>query len=590
MNDSTSFDLPASPDEAPRTDDDHSLHSAGTANTAMRYLPIVALTTGTVYGYKVVHESAGKYVSVKPQIGSDADLYPASFPFGQWITVPAKLILCVSTDAIELTTFSVPRLNAQLHARGMSPAQVILMVEERANSDDYEEVLQKLQQVRQSGYRLALDGAQSSYPWPHSVTLLRPDYVTVNARFIRHVGSDKIKAAVLETMVELSRKLQYSLIAEGIDTDQDLKALLRLGVHFGSGHLLGRAETAPMPCAPAASVLIQAFNRQSTSVIGRTWTVEDIVTPVKAVDERTQVADVVQYFKESEHEIGIAVVRDKHPIGLVMREKLFRRLAFKYGYSLYWNREISNLMDGDPLMLETDTPLEVASRLSMSRNREQVYDLVIATNAGQLAGIVTIQDILNVITSAQIELARDENPLTGLPGNRGIEHEMEHRLHTGRSLSIIYADLDHFKWFNDMFGFRRGDLVINFTANLLKDAIARHGELDDFIGHIGGDDFILITEAQDPDALCQAILSRFDKEISQFYPEDAGRSGPLDMTDRAGHPIESNGIGISLSVLECSMEEHSSVSLEVIAEKAGQIKRLAKGTVGSVMVKGTLLT
>jgi diguanylate cyclase (GGDEF)-like protein len=309
---------------------------------------------------------------------------------------------------------------------------------------------------------------------------------------------------------------------------------------------------------------------------------------VKTVEKQTPVAEVVRYFNEFEMETGVVVVQDEEPIGLVMRESLFRRLAFKYGYSLYWHREIAKLMDKDPLILEADTALETASRLSMARHRDQIYDLVIVTRRGKLIGAVTIRDMLNVITQEHMELARDANPLTGLPGNRRIEREIEQRIEADQPFTIIYVDLDHFKWFNDQYGFHRGDSVIVFTANVLRDCLERLGEPGDFVGHIGGDDFILITQTSDLNALCEAIISRFDHEVPQFYSHPSGNPEAHIVTDRWGNPVGSTGIAISLSVLECHDVKRSELSLERIAEEAGHLKKMAKSIQGSTSVRGSL--
>lgn len=534
---------------------------------------VVSLTTGVITGYT---------------LSIDALPVLTDYPSG------LEVFLIVNLSQLSNGQISPHSLHAHLRRCGVSPQQVVLLLlQEGEPICISRNVADKINEWRQHGYRTGLHNAGISSPSLYFVSSVPLDYVNVAPMFIQSIHADRIKSVLVDTMLDLSRKLNCRVIADGIDNEQDLRVLLGLGVHFGQGSLLDGNGDDDRP--------VQVGKETQTSVVhlieglmdelgaaGIVRAVEDIVRPVKSVEPLVPVAEVVQYFNQCEDESGIVVVKNQTPVGLVMREKLFQRLAFKYGYSLYWNREISNLMDPSPLVLEAVTPLEVVSRMSMARNREQTYDLVIVTRSGQLAGVATIQDILNTITSTQIELARDANPLTGLPGNRRIEREIERRIHLGRPFTIIYSDLDHFKWFNDAYGFQKGDLVIDFTASLLREEAATYGRTDDFVGHIGGDDFIIITGETETDPLCGAIISRFDREIAQFYPE-AANGETLEVRDRLGRKVHSKGIGISLSVLECRCSVPQEISLELVAERAGHLKKLAKDREGSGYVRGFLI-
>ncbi|QQE80076.1 diguanylate cyclase domain-containing protein [Alicyclobacillus sp. SO9] len=318
----------------------------------------------------------------------------------------------------------------------------------------------------------------------------------------------------------------------------------------------------------------------------RNGNAESIVRPIKQVTPDTPVSQIVKYFTEFEYETGVAVVSDRKPVGLVMREKLFQRLAFKYGYALFWNRAISNVMDEEPLIVELTTPLDAVSKMAMERHRDKVYDLVIVTQRSEIKGALTIRDVLNIITEMQMELAREANPLTGLPGNRRIEGEIQRRINLSRPFAVIYADLDGFKWFNDEYGFLNGDMVLRFTAAMLRETLGKAGDREGFIGHIGGDDFLLVTDTVYTWDLTQTVIQRFDREVSRFYPDlpkrtDLKREESL---DRRGVPVSRQGISISLSVLECRVTSSNNLSFEVISRYAGELKKTAKRTSGSTAV------
>src|SRR5690606_8199910 len=119
--------------------------------------------------------------------------------------------------------------------------------------------------------------------------------------------------------------------------------------------------------------------------------------------------------------------------------------------------------------------------LAMARDFSQLYDVVIITREGQMIGTASIRSILESMTVMRTEAARTANPLTGLPGNEGIQRELRRRIERQRPSAVIYADLDYFKWFNDYFGFGLGDELIRFLAELLSGIVQQEGKPEDFV-------------------------------------------------------------------------------------------------------------
>lgn len=140
--------------------------------------------------------------------------------------------------------------------------------------------------------------------------------------------------------------------------------------------------------------------------------------------------------------------------------------------------------------------------------------------------------------------ARSASPLTGLPGNVQTESEIQRRFEAGEKVAVLYADLDNFKAFNDRYGWIEGDKAISYTASVLRDAAAVSP--DAFLGHIGGDDFIIVCRPEVADDIARGVIDRFDKEVRSLYePEDAAR-GAIVVTDRQGRAVEHPLLSISI--------------------------------------------
>lgn len=189
----------------------------------------------------------------------------------------------------------------------------------------------------------------------------------------------------------------------------------------------------------------------------------------------------------------------------------------------------------------------------------------------------TIKNIVGLLTKN-----RRISPLTGLPGNVQIQAEMKKRLLNKEIFAILYFDLDNFKAYNDVYGFANGDEIIKFTARTISKHVHQIENSDNFIGHIGGDDFVAIIGKTDYDKVCQNIIAEFDKFAVDFYNEEDVERGFVEVANRRGIIEQFPLTTISIAVLEVDSKIYKN-TLE-IGEVAGQIKHQAKTILGSTYV------
>lgn len=313
---------------------------------------------------------------------------------------------------------------------------------------------------------------------------------------------------------------------------------------------------------------------------GDAYRIGALAKPISVFDVHTRVSEVGKLFEMNERLQGAVIVSGQRPVGLVMKEKLHQLLAGPFGIALYWNRHIEKIMDDHPLIVDAETSVEAVSQLATARDHAKLYDVVVITRDDRLLGAASIRSILECMTNLRTEEAKTANPLTGLPGNASIVREMRRRIAAGQPFAVLYADMDYFKWFNDRFGFSQGDALIRYCAAVLQEETKQAAPDGSFVGHIGGDDFIVLADARQGELLCQAVLRRFDGEVASFY--DGG--GDLVVSDRSGRRMEHEGVSLSIALV--SWDGERPITPENLSQAAARLKKLAKARRGSSYVSG----
>ena len=179
----------------------------------------------------------------------------------------------------------------------------------------------------------------------------------------------------------------------------------------------------------------------------------------------------------------------------------------------------------------------------------------------------------------RIDRNRNANPLTGLSGNLEIQREITSRITKGYRFAVIYVDLDNFKAYNDVYGFSNGDRIIILTADILRDQVALWGNNDDFVGHIGGDDYILISSPDKAGTICEQVIAEFDEKVLNFYNEEDRARGCITTQNRKGEIDTFPLMSISLGIVTNERRELNS-AVEV-GDIAAEVKKKLKTMAGS---------
>ncbi|PID79356.1 diguanylate cyclase response regulator [bacterium DOLZORAL124_64_63] len=186
----------------------------------------------------------------------------------------------------------------------------------------------------------------------------------------------------------------------------------------------------------------------------------------------------------------------------------------------------------------------------------------------------------NLLNSQRWE--REANPLTGLPGNRAIERETSQRIASGAPFAFMYIDIDRFKSFNDYYGFRKGDEAISFLADILRTCSQAYGSAQDFIGHVGGDDFVMITLPDCAEDLGRKIIENFDLGVAQLHEMEDLQRGYLEVKNRSGAITRFPLITLTIALVGDAQGRFAHQA--ALSDTMAELKRYGKTLESSVMV------
>lgn len=303
-----------------------------------------------------------------------------------------------------------------------------------------------------------------------------------------------------------------------------------------------------------------------------------IVKKVPSIDPTVKNKEVDKLFTDEPTLRGLVVVHHAKPIAHITRTHFYQKIGTLYGYNLYMGRESKLLAKNNPLIVDYFQSITEVSRLAMEREEEDLYDDVIVTKDDKFFGVVSIRALLMKFVEIQVEFASFLNPLSNLPGNHLINQTLTKAVSL-EQFSILYFDLDYFKTYNDLYGFNKGDQILLHLTDILKRHVLHNG---DFLGHIGGDDFMALIPHYNIVPICEIIIKEFDDTIADFYNPGHLSDPSFKIKGRSGE-MENLSI-MSLSIAVLTNRHRQFEKAEDISNEVAAIKRYCKKIKGSCFI------
>jgi diguanylate cyclase (GGDEF)-like protein len=487
-----------------------------------------------------------------------------------------KLFINVSPSVLLQPDFKNGMTLQFLKQFNIDPHFIVIELTEYQPVDDYELMKNAVLHYRNMGFEIALDDLGAGYSSLRLWSELLPEYVKIDNHFIRDIDNDPIKLNFVRSIQNIASSLHCNVIAEGVETASELKTIAKIGITHVQGYYFSKPAFIPIEKIDSALFISDDTDNELTSLLNTTKTVFHITKFVTPISSETPISEVMTQFQRNNNLTILPLVDNALPIGIVYRDLFLSKLfSSRYGLEIYGKSPIKVFLDKASLSIDQAVSIQVVSKQLTSSTRDDAAFII--TRNDEYIGIATIIDLLAEITRQQIDSAKYANPLTLLPGSVPINERINLLLSKKVSFCVAYFDLDNFKPFNDIYGYDAGDNIIKAVADILTQFIpSEKGQ----VGHIGGDDFIVILMSDKWLQCCKAILKAFKKIVPNYYKTEDVKAGGMCAENRAGHkcfyPLISLSIGIvePISIAQCQSHVQ-------IADMAAGAKKQAKKIEGN---------
>lgn len=292
---------------------------------------------------------------------------------------------------------------------GIDAENVIIEISEKNAIVDIEGFRFLLDHYKNQHFKIAMDDVGAGYAGLNAIADIAPHYVKLDMNLIRDIHKNRLKYALVKGVVEFSKASHVQIIAEGIETNDELETLIAIGVQYGQGFLLGKPAEAPPPTDIAVLETIRQLNAQRNHMIHRTISdiyVKNIAMPVEVVSPDEKIVTLYANHICNPEWIGACVVKNKKPVGIVTRESLIAELNGHFRSDIHRNKSVAEIMDRDFLSVDEKAAIADVSIMAMARAEDRLYDFIEITRQENHLGVVTIRKLLQKTTELETASAR----------------------------------------------------------------------------------------------------------------------------------------------------------------------------------------
>lgn len=460
-----------------------------------------------------------------------------------------NLFLNVSPQLIMQRGFEQERAARFMESLGLEPGRVVIELTEDYPTVDFRFVHESLMLYRAMGFRVAIDDLGEGFASLRLWSELRPEFVKADKHFVSGIATDPVKHQFLRAIQHIADNCGSLVIAEGIENAEDFRVAKDIGIACGQGWFIGLPSETPNTRLPGEAELAFADARVPVTPAARLRAgtepcAHDFVRAVDAATPKETIASLLKRFAAHPGLMAIPVIDAGGVQGVVSRTQIELVAASPEGKRLL-RRTCIELADETPIRVEADLDLGALTALLVESDARHLADGFVIVSKGRYLGMGASQDVMRALQNSRVLAARYTNPLTLLPGQVPINEHLERLLASQVPFTAWFVEVDQMRGLNDCEGFAKGDSLIHATARLLESACATGV---DFVGHVSGSRFVVLTQSEDWMVRADRILAEFPRVVESQVSAEVFARGYFVARSRDGgekvRPLPRLAIGI----------------------------------------------
>ncbi|GAA3802002.1 GGDEF domain-containing protein [Streptomyces chiangmaiensis] len=456
------------------------------------FQPVVNLTTGGVAALEILARPETGDVLAQARRDPELDGNLAALAVTAAARRETLLPLHVNVFAATLADLGgLAALREAVRKTGRMPWEVTVDIGPPYTHVPHRALLEAVAVLRGEGFGVSADGVGDGDVPLRLLTDMEPDLVKLDASLLT-------RSAAMRAMRTLSEQLGALLSVEGVETELQCAAVRAAGAQLAQGDLF-----APPSRLPAADVYVPALPSSPTAPPRTGPSVRQFIRPAALLAATASAGQVRALLNGSPDVSGVVLVDPAGiPVRSVHRSRFLLSMSGRYGHALYADRPAAKLGDPPRTVGIDATAWEVLDVVADGGRDRTSDDVTVVDRVGRCVGVVRLAELVRALAENRVEEAAGLNPLTRLPGSDAITGEVDRRIADGRMFALSWLDVDHFKQVNDGAGFAAGDELIRAVGRALQGAASGGTR----VGHIGGDDFLVLADPEGLDPLATSVL------------------------------------------------------------------------------------
>ncbi|MER7682527.1 GGDEF domain-containing protein [Streptomyces sp. NPDC096934] len=456
------------------------------------FQPVVNLTTGGVTALEILARPETGDILAQARRDPELDGRLAALAVRAAARKETLLPLHVNVFAGTLADLGgLAALREAVRAAGRSPWEVTVDIGPPYTHVPQHALLEAVAALRGHGFRICADGVGDGDVPLRLLTDLAPELVKLDVSLLA-------RPAAVRAMRTLCEQLGALLSVEGVETELQCSAAVAAGAQLAQGDLF-----APPARLPAADVYVPVLSPGVAPTPPPGPSVLQFVRPAALLPATASAGRVRALLTGSPDVSGVLLVDPAGvPVRSVHRSRFLLSMSGPFGHALYADRPAAKLGDPPRTVGVDATAWEVLDVVADGERDRTSDDVAVVDRHGRCVGVVRLADLVRALSESRVEEAAGLNPLTRLPGSDVITTEVDRRIAHGLVFALSWLDVDHFKQVNDGAGFAAGDELIRAVGRALQ--LAASGATR--VGHIGGDDFLVLAEPDTLDPLARSVL------------------------------------------------------------------------------------